>query len=131
MSERCNGFKLIPGNPDCDQLACQSSEQTTWRVGYRLNGQHHTHTIGIARDEIIVLRAYGGASPAFDITPLGDKAGLLYVEHSRGGRRSVPVGTKYRVELGRDESCIVTCEQLQHPRHAGVRPGAYGDRLQV
>jgi hypothetical protein len=131
-SPRSNGFRLRGLNADCDRLAVQSSEQTTWLLGRKRGGlgMIQWHEVGILQNELIVMRAYGG-SPAFEIEPLGDKVGLLILQLSRGPTFSVRVGCKRRVELDRDESCVIRCEWIEYPRHAGVPPGAYGQGLRV
>jgi hypothetical protein len=115
---------------DCDKLAVQSSEQTTWLLGYKRFRIVKHQDVALAQNELMVLRPYGGC-PAFEITPTGDAAGLLIVSAARGATRSVRVGMKYRVELGLDESCTIRCEQIAHPLHGGVSKGAYGPGLAV
>jgi len=129
---RSNGFKIRGLNADCDRLACQSSEQTTWLVGRKRGGKGapQWHEVGLQQNELMVLRSYGGA-PTFEIQALGDKAGLLVLQQSRGPTFSLRVGSKRVIELGPDESCVVRCEWIVYPRHAGVTPGAYGRGLQV
>ncbi len=129
---RCNGFRVRGLNADCDRLAVQSSEQTTWLLGRKRGGfgLPQWHDVGIAQNELIVFRAYGGC-PTFELRALGDAAGLLVVEQSRGPTRMLRVGGRYVVELGRDESCVVHCEWIVYPRSPGVAPGAYGEGLAV
>ncbi len=131
-SPRCNGFKIRGLNADCDRLAVQSSEQTTWLLGRKRGGkgQPPWQDVGIGQNELIVLRAYGGC-PTFEIRAEGDKAGLLILEQSRGPTRSLRVGSRTVIELGRDESCVVHCEWIVYPRSPGVAPGAYGEGLAV
>lgn len=131
MSEpRCNGFKLRGLNADCDRLAVQSSEQTTWLLGRKRGGlgTPQWHDVAIAKNEVIVLRPYGG-SPTVEIRAEGDRAGILVLEQARGPTRSLRVGQRRVVELGLDESLVIRCEWIEHPRHAGVAPGAYGPGL--
>jgi len=132
LGPRCNGFRLRGLNADCDRLAVQSSEQTTWLLGRRRGGLGaiQWHEVGIAQNELIVLRPYGGC-PTLEIQALGDQAGLLIIEQSRGPTRSLRVGSRRVIELDRDESCIIRCEWIHHPRGPGVAPGAYGEGLQV
>ncbi len=131
-SERCNGFKLRGLNADCDHLAVQSSEETTWLLGRKRGGLGipQWHEVALQRNEIKVLRAYGGA-PTFELRALGDKSGLLIVQLSRGPTWALRVGSRRVCELGRDESCILRCEWIQYPRNPGVAPGAYGQGLSV
>lgn len=130
---RSNGFRIRGLNADCDKLAVQSSEQTTWLLGRQRGGKGarpQWHEVGIGQNELIVLRPYGG-SPTFEIEPLGDKAGLLIIQQSRGPTRSLRVGSRRVVELDRDESCVIRCEWIQYPRSPGAPPGSYGQGLQV
>lgn len=127
---RSNGFRVRACTSDCDRLAIQSSEQTTWVLGFRSRWRNPWHEIGIQRDELIVLRPYGGA-PVFDVEALGDRAGLLILQQARGPTRSLRVGSRRRVELGWDESLVIRCEWIRYPTHPGVAPGAYGEGLAV
>lgn len=129
---RCNGFKIRGLNADCDRVAVQSSEQTTWLLGRKRGGLGliQWHEVAIQQNEVMVLRAYGGA-PSMEICPLGDKAGLLVIQPARGATRALRVGQKKVIELDQDESCVVRCEWIQYPRHGGVAPGAYGQGLSV
>lgn len=132
LHPRSNGFRLRGLNSDCDRLAVQSSEQTTWLLGRRRGGlgRIQWHEVGIAQNELIVLRPYGGC-PTLEIEALGDKAGLLIIEQSRGATRSLRVGSRRVIELDRDEACIIRCEWIQYPTSPGVLPGAYGPGIQV
>ncbi len=129
---RCNGFQIRGLNADCDRLAIQSSEQTTWLLGRKRGGLGRVqwHEVGIAQNELIVMRAYGGC-PTFEVKALGDKAGLLMLQQSRGPTRSLRVGGRAVIELGPDESCVVRCEWIIYPRAPGVPAGGYGENLQV
>lgn len=129
---RCNGFKVRGLNADCDRLAVQSSEQTTWLLGRKRGGfgLPQWRDVGISQHELIVFRAYGGC-PTFEIRAEGDKAGLLIIEQSRGPTRSLRVGSRHVVELGLDESAVVHCEWIVYPRNPGVAAGAYGEGLAV
>jgi hypothetical protein len=133
MSEpRANGFKIRGLNADCDRLAVQSSEQTTWLLGRKRGGQGapQWHDVGIGRNELIVLRPYGGC-PTLEIRAEGDKAGLLVLQQSRGPTRSLRVGQRRVIELDRDESLIIRCEWIEYPRTPGVSAGGYGPGLRV
>jgi hypothetical protein len=129
---RSNGFKIRGLNADCDKLAVQSSEQTTWLLGRKRGGlgMIQWHDVGIQQNELIVLRAYGG-SPEFEIRALGDRAGLLVLQQSRGPTRSLRVGSRAVIELDRDESCVVRCEWVVYPHSAGVPAGSYGENLRL
>jgi hypothetical protein len=129
---RCNGFKIRGLNADCDKLAVQSSEQTTWLLGRSRGGKGapQWHDVGIGRNELIVLRPYGGA-PVVEIKALGDAAGLLVLQQSRGPTRSLRVGQRRIIELDREESLVIRCEWIEYPRAPGVSAGGYGPGLRV
>jgi hypothetical protein len=129
----CNGFRIRGLNADCDRLAVQSSEQTTWVLGRKsswLGFGRGWEEVAIQKNELIVLRPYGG-SPEFEIEALGDKAGVLVIQQARGATRSLRVGSKRVVCLDRDESCVVRSAWIEYPTHPGVAPGAYGPGLRV
>jgi len=129
--QRCNGFRIRGLNQDCDRLAIQSSECSTWVLGYkRRMGIAQWQERALGMHELVVLRAYGG-EPRFEIEALGDKAGLMKINPVRQYDRYLRVGSKLVVELGLDESCVLKCELIQYPRSSGVAPGAYGPGLQV
>jgi hypothetical protein len=132
MTERANGFRIRGLNADCDRLAVQSSEQTTWLLGRQRGGKGRAqwHEVGICKNELIVLRPYGGC-PTVEIEALGDKAGLLILQQSRGPTRSLRVGSKRTVELDRDESLVIRCEWISYPTSPGVPAGSYGAGLRV
>jgi hypothetical protein len=131
-SARSNGFKIRGLNADCDRLAVQSSEQTTWLLGRKRGGlgRPQWREVGLQENELMVLRAYGGA-PTFELQALGDKAGLLIVQQSRGPTFSLRVGSRRVIELGSDESCVLRCEWISYPMAPGVKAGAYGPGLRV
>lgn len=126
----CNGFK-IRAIKECDKLAVQSSHQSTWFVGRRGFFGLGWHEVALQRDELMVLRAYDGAAPVFELVALGERVGVLSVELSRGQSTALRVGSRCVVELGENESCVLHSEWIQHPRSPGVQPGAYGQGLRV
>jgi hypothetical protein len=129
---RSNGFKIRGLNADCDRLAVQSSEQTTWLLGRKRGGKGAPpwREVGLQQNELMVLRAYGGA-PTFEVQALGDKSGLLILQESRGATYSLRVGSRRVIELGADESCVIRCEWINYPMAPGVGAGAYGPGLRV
>lgn len=131
-TSRSNGFRIRGLNADCDRLAVQSSEQSTWLLGRKRGGMGKIqwHEVALLQNELMVLRAYGG-SPEFEIEPLGDASGLLVLQLSRGTTFALRVKSKRVVQLGQDESCVVRCELIQYPTSPGVQPGGYGHGLQV
>jgi hypothetical protein len=116
--DRTNGFRIRGLNADCDKLACQSSVQTTWLVGRHRFLSKGTE-VAITKDELIVLRPYGGA-PVVEITPLGGPHGVLILELARGGRMAVRNGTKQRVEMGLDEALVIKTEHWKPPQGPGA-----------
>lgn len=129
---RANGFKIRGLNADCDRLAVQSSEQTTWLLGRKRGGLGlpRWHEVGLQLNELLVLRAYGGA-PTFEVQALGDRCGLLVLQQSRGPTVSLRVGSKRVIELDTDESCVIRCEWIEYPYSPGAAAGAYGPGCQL
>lgn len=132
MVSRSNGFRVRGLNADCDRLAVQSSEQTTWLLGRKRGGLGaiQWHEVGLLQNELLVFRAYGGA-PEFEIEALGDASGLLILQLSRGPTFALRVKSKRVIALGADESCVVRCEHIKYPTSPGVAAGAYGPGLRV
>jgi hypothetical protein len=112
--DRTNGFKVRGLNSDVDRLAVQSNRQTTWFLTRGVMGLPKWHEIGIARDELVVLRPYG-ATPVIEIEGLGGPHGVLIVEATQSCTRTLRNGTRLRLELKPDEAVVVKCEDLRHP----------------
>lgn len=122
LEPRCNGFRIRALNADCDRVAIQSSEQTTWLLGRgsKTRGPRGKwHEVGLARNELMVIRCYGG-TPAYEIEPLGDAAGVLIANRSRAGSRTLRVGSRARFDLEPDESVVLRCEHLVTPIGAEI-----------
>jgi len=122
-SERVNGFRVRGFNSDVDRLAVQSTRQTTYfltRRRFAIPGLRGPlwHEVGIAKDELIVLRAYG-AAPEIEIEPLGDRFGVLIVEATQQFTRTVRVGSRLRIAMRRDEAVVIKCEQWREPGSEG------------
>lgn len=116
-TDRTNGFKIRALNADCDRLAIQSNTETTWPLGRgsKARGpQGKWHEVALAQNELKVLRAYG-AAPSFELEALGDRAGLLITQRSRGATRAIRVGQRVRFEMLVDESLVLRCEMLVTP----------------
>jgi hypothetical protein len=117
------GFRLRPLNADCDKLAVQSSIETTWLLGSprKLLGisRAQAKDVGMCRDELKVLRPYGGA-PEIEIEPLGDAGAALIAQPANSATVVMRVGRRYRIALDRDESCVLRFEDIQYPRGAGA-----------
>lgn len=122
LQDRCTGFDIRGLNQDCDRLAVQSSEQTTWLLGRRKwkGLLSKKHEVGITANEIVVLRPYGGA-PEIEIIPRGDTNAVMIIDQTQTKRRAVRVGTRVRLTLKRDEAVVLHNEQIQHP-NAGFGP---------
>jgi hypothetical protein len=128
--DRTNGFKVRGLDSDVDRLAVQSTHQSTWfltRVGkLGRNGKPKPkwHEIGIARDELVVLRPYG-AAPVIELEGLGGPHGVLIVEATQSCTRTLRNGSRLRLALKRDETVVVKCEGSIDQR----RPGAELSRV--
>jgi hypothetical protein len=119
--DRTNGFK-VRGLKDADRLAVQSSHQSTWfltRGRFARVGLPKWHEIGIARDELVVLRPYG-AAPVIEIEGLGGPHGVLIVEATQSCTRTLRNGSRLRLVLKPDESVVVKCEDWKAPRREGA-----------
>lgn len=122
FDDRTNGFKIRALNAGCDRLAVQSNTETTWAFGRGSMGRGPRGRwleVALAKNELKVLRTYGDHA-TFELIPLGDKAGLLIAQRSRGATRAIRIGTKVTFELETDESLVLRCEELVTPN---------GDRL--
>lgn len=118
--DRTNGFKVRGLNPDVDRLAVQSTHQSTFFLTYKRRlGRPKWHEIGIARDELIVMRPYG-AAPVIEIEGLGGPHGVLIVEATQSCTRTLRNGTRLRLSLKPDESVVVKCEDWKSPRREGT-----------
>jgi hypothetical protein len=120
--ERCTGFTLRGLNADCDRLAVQSSEQTTWMLGrrkFKFLGPTR-HEVSLLANELKVLRTYGGA-PEIEIIPHGDANAIVIVDQTQTRRQAIRMGTRLRLTLKRDEAVVIHNENIQHP-NAGFGP---------
>ena len=121
--ERCTGFILRGLNADCDHLAVQSSEQTTWLLGrrkYKFLGPTKQE-VALLANEIKVLRPYGASTPEVEITPLGDSNAIVIIDQTQTARRAYKMGTRIRLTLKPDEAVVIHNEHIQHP-NAGFGP---------
>lgn len=120
--DRCTGFTLRGLNADCDRVAVQSSEQTTWLLGrrkFKFLGPTK-HDVALLANEIVVLRSYGG-SPEIEITPHGDGNAIVVIDQTQTRRRAVKMGTRVRLALKPDEAVVIHNETIHHP-NAGFGP---------
>lgn len=124
-SERVNGFRVRGFNSDVDRLAVQSTRQTTFFLTRRKFAglMPKWHEVGLAKDELIVLRPYSGAAPEIELEALGDPHGVLIVEATRQFTRTLRVGSRLRIALGREEACVIKCEQWRPPDRDGDAGG--------
>jgi len=117
--DRTNGFK-IRAVSDADRVAVQSTVQSTYFLtGKKWGGLlNKWHEVGLARDELVVLRPYG-AAPVLEIEGLGGPYGVLIVEATRTATRTLRNGQRTRFELGKDEAVVIKCEDWREPRAEG------------
>lgn len=120
---RTNGFRIRTLNPDCDRLAVQSSVQTTWFCTYRSRwfgklGSWHRE-VGLAQNELIVLRPYRG-KPVIELEGLGGPHGVLIVDKASGGTRVLRNGQRQQFEL--DCALVIKTENIRYPRGDGGPP---------
>jgi len=113
--DRTNGFRVRGLNGDVDRLAVQSTHQTTWTLSRGRLGLAKWHTIGMQRDELIVLRAYG-ATPVIELEGLGGPYGVLIVECTQQFTRTLRNGSRLRIHMKRDETIVIKCEEHVAPR---------------
>ena len=120
--DRTNGFRVRGLNADTDKLAVQSSHQTTFFLTRAKWGGMlpKWHEIGLGRSELIVLRPYGGA-PVIELEALGGPYGVLVVEATQSCTRTLRNGQRLRLELKRDESVVIKCEEWKPPGKDGAQ----------
>src|SRR6266436_1573730 len=119
----CNGFKLKGMNQHFNRVSVKSNVQTTWSPTYKTPGAKKAkeYEVGMLRDELIVLKCEDGAEVAeLEIVPLGDGAGTMIAESSRGATKTLRVGSKYRWELQPGEALICRCSRMVYPNSPGA-----------
>lgn len=118
----CNGFKLRGLNQHFNRVSVKSNVQTTWSPDYKSQGgKTKTYEIGMLRDELIILKCEDGAEHAeLEIVPLGDGAGTMIAESSRGATKTLRVGSKYRWQLKPGEALICRCSRIVYPNTVGA-----------
>lgn len=113
---RTNGFAIRTLNPDCDRLAVQSSMSATWFCAYHSGAlgrlMPKKHEVGIAQNELVVLRPYQG-KPVIEIEGLGGPNGVLVVDRANGGTRVLRNGQRVRFEL--DAALVIKTEHFRAP----------------
>lgn len=119
---RTNGFRIRTLNQDCDRLAVQSNIQTTWFCSYnggflrRLLPKYHE--VGIAQNELIVLRPYRG-KPEFELEGLGGPYGVLIVQAANGGTSVLRNWQRMRFEC--DSALVIKTEHFMPPGTDGTQ----------
>ena len=117
---RTNGFRIRTLNADCDRLAVQSSVQSTWFCTYHggMRGKllPKKHEVGLAQNELVILRPYQG-KPVFELEGLGGPHGVLIVERASGGTRTLRNGQKVVIETV--EAVVIKTETWRAPRRDG------------
>lgn len=122
QADRTNGFRVRGFNADIDRLAVQSTHQSTfwpfqkrrWAFGFR-----GWQDVGLARQEIIVMRPYG-AEPEIEIEALGGPHGVLIVNLTQTRRLTLRNGQRLRHRLKKDESVVIQTEDWREPRNNAV-----------
>jgi hypothetical protein len=119
---RTNGFRIRTLNQDCDRLAVQSSRAGTWFCSFRsrLGILAKTHEVGIAQDELVVLRPYQG-KPVIELEGLGGPFGVLIVDRANGGTKTLRNGQRHRFEL--DAALVLKTENFRPPGRDGQQLG--------
>jgi len=117
-----NGFKIRGLNPDSDRVSIQSNVQTTWMLTYRRHGGKPVwHDVGQMKDELIIIKCQDGAASAeIEIHPLGDRAGAMIGQSSRGATRTMRVGSPYRWILAPGEALILRTSNIVYPQGPGA-----------
>jgi hypothetical protein len=116
QNDRTNGFKIRALNADADRIAVQSSRQSTWALisKRRLLGTPKWHEVGLARDELVVLRPYNGR-PVIELEGLGGPHGVLIVDQTQTMTRTLRNGSRLRLELKKDEAVVIKTEFHKAP----------------
>lgn len=115
---RTNGFRIRTLNQDCDRLAVQSSLSATWFCSFRsrLRILAKNHIVGIAQNELVVLRPYQG-KPVIELEGLGGPYGVLIVQRANGGTCTLRNGQRERFEL--DAALVIKTENFKPPGAEG------------
>ena len=119
---RTNGFRIRTLNQDCDRLAVQSCLSATWFCSFRsrLGILAKNHIVGIAQNELVVLRPYQG-KPVIELDGLGGPYGVLIVQRANGGTRTLRNGQRERFEL--DAALVIKTENFKPPGTEGRQMG--------
>lgn len=120
---RTNGFRIRTLNQDCDRLAVQSSLSSTWFCSFRSRMRllAKTHDVGIAKQELIVMRPYQG-KPVIELEGLGGPYGILIVQRANGGTTVLRNGQRQVFEM--DAALVIKTEDFRPPGADGHQIGA-------
>lgn len=118
-----NGLKVTPLNSDCSRVAVKSSIASSWMLGYKPPGHARpkAQEIAVSKDELLVIAFQDGSGSAeVQIEPLGDRAGTIIMQSSRGPTMVLRVGGKYRRALAPGESLVFRSRRIVYPTNAGA-----------
>lgn len=119
----CNGFKLRGQNQASGRISVKSTIHSTWMITYKKpwSLMPVEREVIMQKDELIILKCEDGADfPVVEIKPLGDKAGVMIVQSSRRGHRTLRVGKWERWELEPGEALVCRTSAIAHPRGNGA-----------
>lgn len=123
-NSRTNGFQIRTLNADCDRLAVQSSIASTWFCTYHggMRGKllPKKHQVGLAQNELVILRPYQG-KPVFELQCLGGPHGVLIINRASGGTQVLRNGQKVIIET--IESLVLKTEHWRAPGRDGAGLG--------
>lgn len=118
-----NGFRIRGLNQAANRISIQSSHQDTFMLTRRkwAGLAAKWHEVSQAQNELIVVKCQDGADYAeVEIEPLGDKVGVMVVDSSRRGSKSIRVGTRNIFVLQPGEALVLKSENIVYPTHAGA-----------
>jgi hypothetical protein len=79
------------------------------------------YEVGMDKNELVVISLQDQADhAAIEIEPLGEKVGTIIAQRSRGGTKTLRVGTKTRFEMAPGESIVLRGSRIVHPTHSGA-----------
>lgn len=119
----CNGIKVTPLNQDCNRIAVKSSVQSSWQMTFknRVKQKAQAKEIGFDKDELLVLSFQDGSGAAeVEIEPLGDKAGTIIMQDSRGPTMTLRVGSRYKHTFQPGASLVFRSKRIVYPSNMGA-----------
>ena len=120
---QCNGLKLTPLNQDCNRIAVKSSVATSWQMTFksRAKGALQSQEVGFDKDELLVISFQDGSGNAeLEIEPLGDKAGTIIMQDSRGPTLVMRVGKRYKHVFPPGASLVFRSRRIVYPNNMGA-----------